>query len=337
MQELEREMRDEELRLERMMEQEREKALRIEDLRREEQARLNAKHGIEIKNQLRERELAKHVEAERIAEEAKAMAQGQIAITMDMIEQEKERKLERLRVRNELQKANELNDFFKSLAFEEQRIAEMKAAEFLRQKQAAERQRAADARLIKEQKQREADRMLVLQKKMLDNKGEQDEMSMRRAQEEKEREFRRKQKEAAQLKLQRAEEMERARVAQMDEIKKQRALNIVREEIDFRGVVDQLNQAAERERELAERKYAAREKYRADVMQQIKDKEVARRRQEQVELQHYAQQMEAEKQRERNIQTVISAKIGTLRRNNIPDRVIKEVQRNLEASKKLGR
>lgn len=334
---MERERRDEELRLERMMEQEREKALRIEDRRREEHARQNAVHAIEIKNQLRERELAKQVEAERIAEEAKAMAQGQIAITMDMIEQEKERKLERLRVRTELQKANELNDVFKSLAFEEQRIADMKAAEFLRQKQARDRQRATDARLIREQKQREADRMLALQTKMLDNKGEQNEMSMRRAQEEKEREFRRKQKEAAQLKQQRAEEMERARVAQMEEIKKQRALNIVREEIDFRGVVDQLNRAADQERALAERKFAVREKYRADVMQQIKDKEMERRRQEQLALQQHAQQLEADRERDRNIQTVISAKIGSLRRNNIPDRVIKEVERNLDAPKKLGK
>lgn len=261
--ELEREMRDEELRLELMMEQEREKGLREEDRRRAEHAQANSRHGIEIKNQLRERQLAKLVEAERIEEEAKAMAQGQIAITLDMLEREKERKLERLRMRTELRKANEMNDVFKSMAFEEQRIAEMKAAEFMRQKQERDRQRAADARLAKEARQREADRMLVLQQKMLDTKDDQEEMSMRRAQEEKEREFRRKQKEAAQLKQKRTQEMERARVEQLEEIKRQRALNMVREEIDFRGQVERLQHASEKERQVAEQKYANREKYRA--------------------------------------------------------------------------
>lgn len=260
-------MRDEELRLERMMEQERTKAQRQDDRRRQQAALTNAQHGDDIKAQLRERELAKLVEAERIEAEAAAMAQGQIAITLDLIEREKERKLETLRFRTELQHANQLNDRFKSLAFEEQRIADMKAAEFMRQKQERDRQRAADARLAREAKQRDADRMLVLQKKLLDSRSNQDEMIMRRAQEEKEREFRRKQKEAAELKMRRGQEMERARSEQMEAIKRERAMNIVREEMDFRGVVDQLEQAAVREREEAERKHASREKYRAGEWQ----------------------------------------------------------------------
>lgn len=262
-QELKSEMRDEELRLERMMELERTKALHQEDLRRQRAAHTNAQHGVDIKAQLRERELVKLAEAERIEAEAAAMAQGQISITLDLIERERQRRQETLRFRTELQHANQLNDRFRSLAFEEQRIADMKAAEFMRQKQERDRQRAADARLAREAKQRDADRMLVLQKQLLDSRTNQDKMIMRRAQEEKEREFRRKQKEAAELKIRRGQEMERARTEQLEAIKRERALNIVREEMDFRGVVEQLEQAAARERVEAERKHASREKYRS--------------------------------------------------------------------------
>lgn len=72
--------------------------------------------------------MAKVLEAERIEEEAKAMGKAQIAITLDMMEREKERKEKTAKIRNELQKANELSEFFKRLQFEEQRIADLKVS-----------------------------------------------------------------------------------------------------------------------------------------------------------------------------------------------------------------
>lgn len=262
-QELERELRDENDRLEQMMMDEREKALRVEDIRRDESDRKNALHGIQIKNQLRERELAKLREAERIEEEAKAMAQGQIAITLDMIEKERDRKQQMIKVRSDLQKSNEMNEFFKSLAFEEQRIAEMKAAEFMRQKQLQERELATERRLAREKKQREADRLLVLQTKRLETKSEQDEMTMRRMQEEKERDFRKKEYEAAMMKKKRMKELEVARINQLEELKRQRAMNMVRDEVDFQSTVGLLKQAAEKERLEQQKRLEMRDQYRS--------------------------------------------------------------------------
>lgn len=256
-------MRDENLRLEQMMMDDREKALRIEDIRRDETHRKNTLHGIQIKNQLRERELAKLCEAERIEEEAKAMAQGQIALTLDMLEKERERKEQMIKIKMDLQKSNEMNEFFKSLAFEEQRIAEMRAAEFMRQKQERERELALERRLAKEKKQREADRLLAFQTKQLETRNEQGEMGMRRMQEEKEREFRKKEYEAAMMKKKRMKELEDARVSQLEELKRQRAMNMVREEVAFQSTVGLLKQAAEKERLLQQKKFEAREKYRS--------------------------------------------------------------------------
>lgn len=256
-------MRDEELRLEKMMLDERAKALQLEDVRRDQLRRINAKHAYEIKNQLREREMAKVMEAERIEEEAKAMAKAQIAITLDMLEKERDRKEQKLRVRTELQKSNELSEFFKGLVFEEQRIADMKAQEFMRIKQERDQQIARDKKLAAELKQREADRLLALQTKMLNTKGEQEEMNMRRNQEEKEREFRRKEKEAAIKKKKADQELEVTRRAQLEEIKRTRALNIVREEIAFKNVVSKLKEEEVKAKQLEEEKYRQREKYRS--------------------------------------------------------------------------
>lgn len=62
---------------------------------------------------------------------------------------------------------------------------------------------------------------------------------------------------------------------------------------------------------------------------------MARREQEKLDLQHHAEQQERERERQKNIQSVISSKISTMRRANIPDRFIKDVERNLDAPKKL--
>lgn len=261
--EIKQEMREEELRLEKMMLDERAKALQLEDVRRDQLRSVNAKHAYEIKNQLREREMAKVMEAERIEEEAKAMAKAQIAITLDMLVKERDRKEQKLRVRTELQKSNELSEFFKGLVFEEQRIADMKAQEFMRIKQEREQQLARDKKLAAELKQREADRLLVLQTKMLNTKDEQEEMNMRRNQEEKEREFRRKEKEAVMKKKKADQELEVTRRAQLEEIKRTRALNIVREEIAFKNVVSKLKEEEMKAKQLEEQKYRQREKYRS--------------------------------------------------------------------------
>lgn len=124
--EIERELRDENIRLEKMMNEDRENALKQEDNRRDHLKKVNERHALEIKNQLRQREMSKVLEAERIEEEAKAMGKAQIAITLDMMEKEKDRKEKTAKIRNELQKANELSEFFKRLQFEEQRIADLK-------------------------------------------------------------------------------------------------------------------------------------------------------------------------------------------------------------------
>jgi len=190
--EISRELREENLRLEKMMMEERERSIKLEDVSREKARLIKSKHGLEIQNQLKEREMVKIMEAERIEEEAKAMAKAQIAITIDMMEKEKERRQKVLEIRSELQKANELNTYFKRLQFEEQRIADLKVQEYMRQKTERDQQMALEKRLAREQKEREQDRMLQLQQKLLNSKIEHNNMEVRRAQEAKEREYRNK-------------------------------------------------------------------------------------------------------------------------------------------------
>lgn len=261
-QDIQREHREENLRLERMMSEERAKALKVEDEKREEMKQLNARHAFEVKNQLREREMARLLEAERTEEEAKAMARAQIAITLDMMEKEKKKQEQKIKVRNDLRKANELSDFFKRLSFEEQRIAEMRAAEYLKRKDERDKQLAEEKKLLNEQKQRYHDHMLVVQTRMLYNKNDQEEINLRRESEEKERKFREKEKEAAIKKKQTAIELANTRKEQLAELKRLRALQIARDETDFLRVVNKLKDDEKRDKEKEDGRKKKCEKYR---------------------------------------------------------------------------
>lgn len=78
--EIEREFRNENLRLERMMLEERDKALIEEEQKREHERRNLLKYSMDIRAQLTERESLRAREVERIEEEAVAMKRALVAI-----------------------------------------------------------------------------------------------------------------------------------------------------------------------------------------------------------------------------------------------------------------
>lgn len=241
---------------------ERDKALKEEDKRREHEIEMNNKHAIQLKKQLYEREMSKYLEVERVEEESKAMAKAVLGLKLDAEKRERLRREQMLQVRTELQKSNQLSEFFKSLAFEEQRIADMKAQEYMRKKQERDKQLEYEKRLAKEQKQREADRLLAHQTKMLETKNEQDDMELRRNQEEKERAYRRSEREAAIKKKKQERELEEARQLQLEEMKQKRAIQIAKDEADFQYTINKLKEAERKEKEKMDIELKNQEKYR---------------------------------------------------------------------------
>lgn len=67
--ELEKELRQEDLRLEREMAEDRERAIRMADVQQQRDREINKRHAKEIEDQLKRRELVRLMEAERIEEE----------------------------------------------------------------------------------------------------------------------------------------------------------------------------------------------------------------------------------------------------------------------------
>lgn len=86
------------------------------------------------------------------------------------------------------------------------------------QKLEREKRLALERRLAKEEKDKEYDRILLRQEKLMESKTERNELEYRRQREEVEREFRRREKEAAIKKRVIADGIAKARSVQLEEV-----------------------------------------------------------------------------------------------------------------------
>lgn len=99
-----------------------------------------------------------------------------------------------------------------------ERIAELKIQEYMCQKLEREKRLALERRLAKEEKEKEYDRILLRQEKLMESKTERNELEYRRQREEVERVFRRREKEAAIKKREIADGIAKARNVQLEEV-----------------------------------------------------------------------------------------------------------------------
>ena len=65
----------------------------------------------------------------------------------------------------------------------------------------------------------------------------------------------------------------------------------------------------------------------------MKEREFERREKQRLDRLEFAEQQDKEKERSKNIQTVIDAKIREMRMAKIPEKFVKEVERQLRPSK----
>lgn len=261
-QELTRECHEEELRLEKTMLKECEKALAGEKQRQNEVRMLNQQYAKELRQQLNNREMKKFLEAKRIEEEAMALSKAKVAILSDHLAKRRAKQEKIDRIRNEFKQTSEISNFCKRLEYEEQRLAEMKAQEYVRMKRERDNKVELEKRLERERKQCEADRLLTLQSKFLQTKNEQESMSMRRIQEQKEREYRQKEKEAAVKKKENKDLVIRARELQVAEMQRIRSIQSAAEKEEHDRLVHDLKATEKQEVENKLRMTELKEKYR---------------------------------------------------------------------------
>ncbi|GAB0087715.1 hypothetical protein DMENIID0001_020540 [Sergentomyia squamirostris] len=328
--EIDRELRQEDVRLEKIMLKDRDKALKEEEERVRREKQFNTLHAVELQKQLHDREIARYLEAERIEDEARKLAKAQVVLQQDLAEQERKHRAKSQKLRQELQRANELNEWYRRMDFEEQRIEEMRIQEYMRKRQQREEKLEQERRIARERKERENDRMLKQQQKVIDAAVERFDIMMRREQEIKEREFRNREKEAV-IKRKEAERIIlEARRQQQEEAERIRARKVEKERDDHKRALVKLQTEEEREKSLDKSRQAEREKYRREIVEQMKEREVLRQKLRIQAREELEALREADRSRDHNIRHVISSKIQQMRSSKIPEKFIKDVERQLK-------
>lgn len=129
-------------------------------------------------------------------------------------------------------------------------------------------------------------------------------------------------------------------------------MQIARDEANFKEFLDSLRMEKERDEIRKKTRHENKYKYRDDIVSQMTQKQIKRREEDDKAKREQLAAVEAERQREqwdliwhrfgdipfqlfpslfllRNIKHVIQTKIKEMKRNNIPEKFIKDVERQL--------
>lgn len=327
--EIQRELRNDEKRLERQVIENAIKALNEEDAKFNKIYETKQKYALDIKKQLHERDNLRFLEAERIEEEAAMLRKASEAIKRDEERRMREAHERRRKYRDDLSKVVEMSTQFRKMLWQQERESEMRVAAYMKDKEARLRALQKEKMLAKEEFERKQQRIYSLAEKILQSKSDREEMSYLREQEKNEREYRRKEREAALRKKQIEKEMAEARERQMQETKHRQALQIARAEQDFNTLIDRLKQEEQKERQEQVERERRRQNYRSDIVQQMGYNEMERRRLKELEKNQAEAWRESERQRDANIRAVINAKLAAMREACLPVKYIKDVEKQL--------
>uniref|UniRef100_A0A1B0GD06 Cilia- and flagella-associated protein 45 n=1 Tax=Glossina morsitans morsitans TaxID=37546 RepID=A0A1B0GD06_GLOMM len=324
------ELRREEIRLEQQVIERAMKSLSAEDDQFDKKQEAKQKYAEEIRKQLLERENQRFLEAERIEKEAKMLREINEAFKRDEERQQQLSKERRLKFRDELAQVVEMSTVFKRMLCEQERSTEMKIAAYMREKDERLRSLAHEKKLQKQEHDRKHQRLFNLAQKALESRSQRDEITYLRQREHLEREYRQKEKEAAMKKRQIEKELSDAREHQLQETKHRQALQIARAEQDFNVLVERLKKEEEEDRKLDLERQRKRNCYRTDIIRQMGDKEMERRRLLDLERNEASAWRERERQRDANIKAVINAKLAAMRDACLPEKYIKDVEMQLQ-------
>ncbi|XP_074535419.1 cilia- and flagella-associated protein 45 [Halichoeres trimaculatus] len=269
------EMSVEEKRLDNMMEVERRKILetmdQIDELRKHQ--RLGGMQ--EIYNQIQERS-----EKRQLLEELKEQEKQQIHEKQKKMDLEDQEGLERKReaqkqLQKEVMRINAETMKAKELRKEEEKLADMRDMEYIRNKQEREVAYEAEQRRIKKEKELEIARLRAQQQRANDYTAEQDEIRLRRNQEVADREWRKKEKELAEKK---AQEEAMLRVAHLEQVQcKEHFLSIeaAREKAEVERILRAQKEMIKKEREAEEKRRLKAKHYTEALLHQVKERELS--------------------------------------------------------------
>ncbi|CAG9830752.1 unnamed protein product [Diabrotica balteata] len=326
---IEKQLQEENERLEKIMEQTRQRAVKAEE-KRKEKAEINKERYIhEVEEQVRENEMNQLIQAEKIEEESRMINKALIAWQKEEEKKMLEKHEIQLQIREDFRRANEQSEYYKALREEEDRISDMRISDFMRKKQQREEAIEKKKALDKATKEREIARMAENQAKSQDIKALMDELNALRAQEEKEKEWREKEKIEATIKQKTIDDLKHSRAKQIEDIRKAQAVALARDEEAFMKVVTRQKLLHEQDVEKQRKRKEETEKHRKYLLRQINSKEKERIQYQQEKFEDGKAQRQEYIVKDRQIKEYLDKKIQNLRGINIPENYIRDIERQM--------
>ncbi|KAJ3229531.1 Cilia- and flagella-associated protein 45 [Chytriomyces hyalinus] len=329
-----RERKDEEARLDAMMEVERVNELKKLEEREKKRIEEMRKGAAKIRHQIDERREAALLEQERRDQETKQILKA----IADMNEQFKLEKLNKIKAQRammqEVAKANQESTERKR----HQKIAEededKKVLQYILDKEQRAVEKDRQEQKKKAEREQELARLRAAQEKMSDKQAQQDALRAQRAYEAYEREWRRKEKETAEKqKLQESE-------LKAERFKQQRA----REHaiaVEARKMKDEFFENLKRQKEVEERikaeellKHEKNRLYSTEVQTQIREKEALRKKQREEFFMEGVRLAQERLEKKNKIDQIKERKIQELRNIGVPQKYCQEIERQVSSTDK---
>ncbi|KAJ0171284.1 hypothetical protein K1T71_012834 [Dendrolimus kikuchii] len=326
---IKKELDEEQRRLDAIMEENRQAAVRRAEEEENRRHDLRLQNLAALKEQIKAHETSKIMEAERIEEESIRVNQANIAMQIDEAQKLKEKHGRAAKLKEILDQGNAELLYYKQLQNEEERIMDLRIANFLKQKQEREARNKAEADAIKAAKQKGIDHIAKAQKAEQELKEELERIRNLKIQEDVEREYRRREREAAIKRNKEMKQLHEARVQQINDIHRLIAREIAKDEQSFNNAARQNEEFLNREKALDDKRKARIEKHRQEIMKQINDKERARAElREKIHNEGVALRMEQEQQ-DKYERKLIKEKVAAMRQQKVNEKYVKEVEQTL--------
>ncbi|CAG9793102.1 unnamed protein product [Diatraea saccharalis] len=230
------------------MEENRQAAVQRADNEEDRRHQLRLQNLAALKEQIKAHETAKIMEAERIEEESIRVNQANIAMQIDEAQKLKEKHARQAKLKEILDQGNAELLYYKQLQMEEERIMDLRIANFLKQRQEREARNRADADAVKAAKQKGIDHIAKAQKAEQELKEELDRIRNLKIQEDVEREYRRKERDAAIRRNKEMKQLHEARVQQIHDIHRLIAREIAKDEQSFNNAARQNEEFIQKEK-----------------------------------------------------------------------------------------
>ncbi|TPP39651.1 cilia- and flagella-associated protein 45 [Fasciola gigantica] len=328
-QQIKKEMVEEDLRLDDMMEKARQNAIRIQeeiDKKRQEQEMLGA---CEVLTQIQQNKQDRLLELER-EEQENLLTQQRIAEErMKDIANRELKYAEQAKMRAELNEANEEMRRKREEDKERDRLFDLQIVQI--QKEKAEREAAYEAEQarVRMEKEMEVARLRAVQERASDEAAERDALRAKRAAEAREREWRRKEAVEAQKKAETEKELRTARTAQAEDRRRLLAVEAGRERMEFERILKRQQEMIENDQREANELRKKNEKYASEIRHQICEREQERIAERNAFFEEGVKLEEEARIRQLRLADAKNRKLRELREAGIPEKYLAQVERKV--------